>query len=706
MRKSYLYLILFFFSLSVSIAQVRVIGLSEDQSRSEKSASHSNFRTASTVFSDTLILPFFDDFASPDVRLDSVKLFNGSKIIIYSHYLSGLPDTTKVTISGVKNSSNALIKKLNRTWYIAKIDSFQYSLDSSRTLTTPFIINKDSVIKSAYFRTTGQNKLISSPRWINNGGTYVNNRFSKAPPTYNVATFDGLASNGLPYNMTNVHANGINDNLTSLPIRLNGYTAADSIYLSFYWQTCGFGEVPDPGDSIYVEFLDVTGNWNYVWGMQGNGTTPTDVFQMAFIRVSDTSYFHKGFRFRFQSFGRQSGIFDVWNIDYVYLNKGRNASDIYTFDWAIGDASTSFLKNFSSMPYGQFFSDSSNQISTLSYKANNLNYGLSGGIYNVICKLTDNYIPGLICGDSSSVLLNSIPTTTVTFRPKIVGYANNGQPRMITQNYSVDQIDKDSTYFGENNKFTTNTILWDYFAYDDGSPEASVATNAYGSKFANQYSVIQSDTLTDIDIYFTRTTGPNMTGRTVLLSIWDENFLLKQSQQPISVGAPNAFTRYHLNTPIVITAGKNFYIGYQQNFTDLLTVGFDRNNDRSANVYINDQGGNTWDAYNTRSGYLSGALMIRAVFSKGQYLLSTKQEQKSTEFICDLYPNPTEGKINVVGEINKIVVYDLLGKEMLQKDFNILDSEKSIDLSGSSEGIYLVYLFNGTSSMVKKIILR
>jgi len=33
-------------------------------------------------------------------------------------------------------------------------------------------------------------------KWFSGSGTYVNNRFCVDPPTYNVATFDGLSESG------------------------------------------------------------------------------------------------------------------------------------------------------------------------------------------------------------------------------------------------------------------------------------------------------------------------------------------------------------------------------------------------------------------------------------------------------------------------------------------------------------------------------
>ena len=83
--------------------------------------------------------------------------------------------------------------------------------------------------------------------------TYVNASFPIDPPTYGVATFDGLDSTGYPYNFTNPTAYGIADYLTSESIDLT--SPIDSVFLSFYYQPQGNGNKPEAKDSLRLEFF-------------------------------------------------------------------------------------------------------------------------------------------------------------------------------------------------------------------------------------------------------------------------------------------------------------------------------------------------------------------------------------------------------------------------------------------------------------------
>ncbi|WP_332369098.1 hypothetical protein [Spirosoma telluris] len=87
-------------------------------------------------------------------------------------------------------------------------------------------------------------------RWQPGSGVYINNTMAIDQPTVNVATFDGLAANGRPYTINNPLDQGYTDTLESKPINLAGLSAGSAVYLSFYWQTKGLGELPDPGDTL------------------------------------------------------------------------------------------------------------------------------------------------------------------------------------------------------------------------------------------------------------------------------------------------------------------------------------------------------------------------------------------------------------------------------------------------------------------------
>ena len=75
---------------------------------------------------------------------------------------------------------------------------------------------------------------------------------------------------------------------------------------------------------------------------------------------------------------------------------------------------------------------------------------------------------------------------------------------------------------------------------------------------------------------------------------------------------------------------------------------------------------------------------------------------------CSVYPNPTNGTVNVsipnITEKTMIYLYDLQGRKILTKETNQINS--SFDIGNLQDGIYLVTIENSTGTTSKKIILR
>lgn len=122
-------------------------------------------------------------------------------------------------------------------------------------------------------------------RWLDST-VYVNAHYPVYPVDYGVATFDVLDKTGKIYSYADIFP-FIADHLTSYPIRLDSIfdevsgtswktTPADSVYLSFYYQSQGRGDAPLHYDSLALEF----GTTKYYYD--------TNYF---FLQVSDASDF-------------------------------------------------------------------------------------------------------------------------------------------------------------------------------------------------------------------------------------------------------------------------------------------------------------------------------------------------------------------------------------------------------------------------------
>jgi hypothetical protein len=167
----------------------------------------------------------------------------------------------------------------------------------------------------------------SEQRWLTTGGTLVNNRFARRPPSKGVATLDGFRADGSSYG--GVSAVGTTDSLTSQPIDCSGLAASDNVFLSFFWQAGTLVGPPAAATSsrpigLYVDFKDEAGNWREVGQVRSGGDTTN--FRFRAVAVNQASYLHKDFQFRFRVFGYQYNGRDAWSIDYVRLDRNRSAS--------------------------------------------------------------------------------------------------------------------------------------------------------------------------------------------------------------------------------------------------------------------------------------------------------------------------------------------------------------------------------------------
>ena len=91
--------------------------------------------------------------------------------------------------------------------------------------------------------------------------------------------------------------------------------------------------------------------------IENKNTFKADEFVPIIVPIAGDQYFHSDFQFRFQSFGRLSGPYDTWNLDYVYLNQGRSVDDTSFPDRAITSPLTSLFSSYYAMPLKHFLID-------------------------------------------------------------------------------------------------------------------------------------------------------------------------------------------------------------------------------------------------------------------------------------------------------------------------------------------------------------
>jgi len=662
----------------------------------------SNARTEATTavpYTTTLKIPYFYDFTSRYIHIDSIK--KGTPVTVFSLRPHGLVSKDTIEISGAVDATT--IATFTGKKIAKRISDYEFQLYKDTAFTTANALS--STIAIDYLRISKLNaqetiKPDTLAFYDNHSGVQINAGSAKNQPSYYVARFDGLNENGIPYS-TNTLAFGYTDSLRSHPFNFSGYTAASSIYMSFYYQHGGYGEAPDANDHLYLEFLDATNTWNMVKDLNGTAGGNADVFYPAIVPITDNKYFHSNFQYRFRSYGRQSGSYDVWNIDYIYIKKYRTSADTLLYDFSIQNADQTFLKKYSAMPFKHLFAytdDTQINKNLHSIVTNQRVIGKSKGMEAIIKDQFNNQIGyKLTAIDQDQLKLRNYTDTipSLTFPVK-------NKPMYVDITYRL--VDNQTTDFSTdsvelmfNNAITKRTYLYDYYAYDDSQAESAFGTNLSGTQIAYEFVSEIRDTLTHIDICFARSKGPNLEGSQIFLMVWKDTVDTNKKvvyRKAISIhyqGYANGFARYELASPIIFDSLTTYYIGYEQNFPSLLTLGYDRNTDSRAKMYYKES--SAWLKMSDDPNIDSGSMMMRPVFYKlsNNIPVGVKHAEGNKNGLL-LYPNPASSTIDIVATEKvtdlQYTMYSLYGQVMTSG--LITSTDHTIDVSQLSTGMYLI----------------
>jgi hypothetical protein len=531
---------------------------------------------------------------------------------------------------------------------------------------------------------------------------YVNRHFPYCPPTLGVATFDGLDQNGYPYDITSsASVVAVADYLTSKPIKLN-YPASDSIYLSFYFQSQGYGNEPERTDSLVLEFKSPSDTiWSNMWSTPGFPLNFKDTlaWKLIMIPITQSIYLQRGFQFRFKNYATLTGSVDHWHIDYVYLNRNRTISDTLFEDVSFVYNTASLLNNYSSIPWKQYDpSFSKTAVSALIRNNHDAQKNVTFN-HNVYDKAGIPIFKSVISGDNVSPFVSN----------KYYLYSANNLPAFPLMtgatSYSLELIlstlpDKKRT----NDTLRCVQNFSNYYSYDDGSAESAFGMSTYSGELAEQFALTKADTLNYIDIYFNPILD-NAMSYTFNIKVWSDNngmpgvqlFMSDTPYNPEYTKTHNGFKRYPLKTPLYLNAGV-FYIGLVQNTDKFLNIGVDKNTNTPNKIFYNV--GNGWST----SPY-KGSLMMHPVFGFDPItgIKEITTIHRSNYFV---YPNPVVDYLSIYTTntaTNKVhySIIDMYGKVILE---NTTTVATKIDASSLANGVYFMRVVNDTQIATSKFI--
>ncbi|HEX5168010.1 MAG TPA: T9SS type A sorting domain-containing protein [Cyclobacteriaceae bacterium] len=563
--------------------------------------------------------------------------------------------------------------------------------------------------------------------WVNSNGVYISDGAGINSLSINVATFNGLNAEGSPYNPTDLTANGFTDTLTSRKIKMSEVPIGErnSVYLSFFYQWQGNGEAPDNNDFIRLEFKNQEGNWVIIQTITGAENSDPTIFSSVLIQITEDQFFHDEFQFRLRSYGRLSGPYDTWLVDYVYLNKGRNADELSFPDRSAASAISKLFDRHYAVPIKHFLA--SKKIDSVRFDVQNLrgptfggasiNYRATAKYYNYIGDNPPNtYARTLIKsrgvkGETGAMLpyervrvrLDTLPdpNNVLEFNPD----ADEIKIQLKMKVISNDSIDPELPAFLPLDFRVNDTIsawytLKDYYAYDDGIAEYSAGLTQPGNRLAYQFDILtDTATLYGFEIYFPYLGGTN--SETLDLFVYgNDNGLPTLSpiysalSRTITKNGNNEFLFIQIE-PLFIQ-DSTFYIGYKEPVSSNIKVGLDKSNDTGDKIFV--YVGDSW----SQNTDVKGSLMIRPIFGKGAGDIITDVPRENETI--RLYPNPNRGEFYIEDEIIQLNIIDATGRPVGWQ-IEEMESGNKISMNSPSSGIYLVRWINKKGFYQKKILI-
>jgi len=560
--------------------------------------------------------------------------------------------------------------------------------------------NKSSVLKSLAADTvdlpffddfSGHDIFPSSARWSDDY-VFINNTYTNDQLTTGVATFDAIDNTGSLYETaSNISFRA--DYLTSQPLKLD-LLASDSIRFSFYYQAGGLADVPEQSDSLVLQFYaPEESKWYSAWRASGGRYSK---FRPVILRIENPKFLKKGFRFRFLNYASLSanltvpsmiGNCDIWNIDYVLIDKYRNDEDTVFRDVAFRYPHRSLLNTHESMPLKQFkqvaFQEMASSI-PMHYRNNDA----------IIRNVTRNF-------EIWDVYKNSLSKSLTAGASNIDPYENVDDAADLIYTFTTNNDDSalfritswlitDSFDPKENDTLVYYQRFSNYFAFDDGSSEGGYGVNGLGSRnamVAYRFKSFMEDTLRAIKICF-NDSYDNANQRAFDLMVWDDNggvpgnVLYTQEKAMVQQGgAINGFYTYVLRKGISVD--DIFYVGWRQRSETFLNAGLDINTLHGGKQLY-------WINGNWIQSGVAGSIMIRPVTGM-PVATGINDILFKNRTILHFYPNPARDFITMDNEelvaSGKVYVsfLDLRGKEILKVPLT-----GTINVSGLHEGMYII----------------
>ncbi|MEL6274954.1 MAG: T9SS type A sorting domain-containing protein, partial [Bacteroidota bacterium] len=562
-----------------------------------------------------------------------------------------------------------------------------------------------------------------------NEDVLINRTYGINPPSLGVATFDAVGPRGQPYE--NSGGSFVpRDFLTSAGINMAG---AGDVVLTFYAQPRGAGNRPEVQDSLVLQFLTEGGNWRTIWSIPGLSSGESNCSDRPFIgyRSPVSSEFnYNGFQFRFFNRSNQTGALDHWNLDYIRLD------DLFTEfnfrDVALIKPPLTVTAPYTSVPYRQFAAAGEQLIrpdveiavwnhsilDTLPVNLSNFQIAEQNTIQELLSATQFVTLEDGAPSGEPFVNLEDLSNRVFfeDYANGLLGLPDNGNETYRVRNvYNLagDNFVENSTpgiagSVTANNRAATETIFADYYAYDDGTAELSIAALP-GQTVVQRYEAFVPEVMRGISVRLPRAREQGAGNQVIRLVVYLTDSLQADSEPDFSLevnpiyvedfyqDSLDGFTSYPFPDSLDIPVGP-FYVGWQQ-VTDAdpgVPLGLDRNNNIDGTRFFSN-GGN-WFALD---GCSLGAVMIRPLVGNSPVLDTDVDDYIQTSFdqFLEVFPNPVDNVVFIRrkdgGHLQNLdwQLFNMAG-QIVKKSIR---GEPQIQVTELPAGIYFLHCFDRQS---------
>ncbi len=526
---------------------------------------------------------------------------------------------------------------------------------------------------------------------------FVNNNFSVDPVSNGVATLDALDADGSIYSNAVLSPSTFEaDHLTSHPINL-AYPASDSIYLSFLYQPGGLCDLPEEEDSLMVDFFATdSSEWINVWRIPGTGL---HAFKHVMIPVTAERFLTSGFRFRFRNRAslprnnetpdKRSNV-DYWHLDYIRLHRNRSAADTIFRDVAFNTPITTVFKELTAIPWSHFEQARFTTLASFVSAGYRNNDSITRNVTRSLTILEPLYGESEPIGTPTAQDLPAFEETVVDFPFPYDLDFNRGDSALVRFKAALRTDEFDPKV---NDTVIHDQLFRDYYAYDDGTPEAGYGLRGDGTAYgmvAIRHHSYEPDMLGGIYIYFNQVyDSVNLKEYTFNLMVWNDSEGNPGSviwddetiYRPLYTSTYTGFVKYEFSEPVPVNGP--FYVGWRQYKEYILNVGLDLNSNPDSPVMFYNLG-------NWVGSDAPGMLLFRPYMYDSSTGSDRAAETEMTPL--NIYPNPATDRIwfqvpsSNHDDAILVDIYDTSGRQL----HHSLLRSNSLDVSGFSPGLYYI----------------